>query len=257
VRRLHAPGQNQRAPPAELVVNIGRVGDGVFDFCHEQVTASSAQAVDGDLHRSLGHGEGRRNLAVGDRLGVSPQEPLEVSEERCVTGVTILSPQGLDHLLEDREGPASLVDLLRGRRVREFPCVAALSVLEVQEVHRRRRTARATFHGACLSLLIRDEVFQRGQQERTELAAARVGDPEGAFLQKLDEERLGEIAGVLSGVSQASEVGLERVPVGPAQRRQRLFGVRRRRVGGRAHDVPTRGFEAARTTDSRGREIVR
>lgn len=98
--------------------------------------------------------------------------------------------------------------------------------------------------------MVRDEVFQRGQQERLELAAARVADPDGAFLQELDEERLGEIPGVLSGVFQASKVGIERVPVGPAQRRERLFGVQRRRVGGRAHNVPTRGFEAAGTTDS-------
>ena len=108
-------------------------------------------------------------------------------------------------------------------RVRGLLGIAALGALEV---HRRwRPPAGLTFHRAGLSLMVRDEVFQRGQQERLELAAARVADPDGAFLQELDEERLGEIPGVLSGVSQASKVGIERVPVGPAQRRERLFGV--------------------------------
>ncbi len=144
-----------------------------------------------------------------------------------MTGLPILSTQGLDHLhlLEEGEGPASLDNLLRGRRGREFPCVAALSVLDSRKSTDVgvRPAPRFT---ARLSLVIRDKVFERRQQKRTKLATAWVGDPDGAFLQELDEERLDEVAGIFASVSLAPQACIQGVPVGSAQRRQRLFGVR-------------------------------
>jgi hypothetical protein len=79
--------------------------------------------------------------------------------------------------------------------------VTSLGDLKIEKIKGGRCTTQAPLRRSLPSQLIRDKVLQRSQEKRTKLAAARVGDPDGAFLEELDEKRLGEISRVLSRVT--------------------------------------------------------
>ena len=101
------------------------------------------------------------------------------------------------------------------------------------------------------SLLIRDKVLERRQQKGPEPAPTGIGHANGALLEELDEERLGQISGILPRVTPPAHIRIEWVPVGSAERRQGRGGVGRRAVRGGAHHGPPRGLEGAGTTDTR------
>ena len=108
--------------------------------------------------------------------------------------------------------------------------------VEPQDLHRT-----AALQRVVLAPLAGEEVLHRREQERAEPAPARVGRAQVAFLEKLGEERLGQVASLVGTVAAAAGIGVEGVPVLGAQCRQSLLGAFSTGVARREHQAPARG----------------
>ena len=85
----------------------------------------------------------------------------------------------------------------------------------------------------CLSAVSRND---------PESSAHRISCPNHIFFEQPDEESLRQVLGVAGAVSRPAQVGVERVPILLAQRRQRMSRFRRSRAS-RQHEVPSRCLE--------------
>ena len=91
-------------------------------------------------------------------------------------------------------------------------------------------------------------MLERSQEERAELASFRVSRLEVILFQKSGKECLGQVLGIVRGVSHPPHEGVERIPVGPAQGFQGLLGVWRGRLPGSHHHAPAGSSETLSIT---------
>src|SRR5215831_5587482 len=103
----------------------------------------------------------------------------------------------------------------------------------------------AALPGPLAVPFVGEEMFERGQQERAELAALGTGVPQMILLQEPGEEALCQVLCLRRQIASSSQVGVNRRPVGATQFRQRMLGFWRRTPSGGQHQAPLRRSEAA------------
>jgi len=91
--------------------------------------------------------------------------------------------------------------------------------------------------------LVRKEVLERGEQERAEPPLRGIHRLQEIPLQEMCEEGLGQVSGGLGIVASAAGVGVKRVPVGAAQRLERVARLRTRMASRREHHAPLGGWK--------------
>src|SRR5204862_7702108 len=152
------------------------------------------------------------------------------------------------HLAEDareqRQREAALELALRGETVRGLVREARLAGVEVQG--QRPHAAAALLRRGAL-VLVRGEALERGEEERAESSALRVGRGDRAALEQRGEEALREVLGRVAVRAPAARVGVERIPVRRAERRERLARAGAGRAARRDDDRPACGQEPRET----------
>src|SRR5262249_48723833 len=116
--------------------------------------------------------------------------------------------------------PAPLEQPLRGEAMAGLEQIASLRVLHVQQ---QLLAAVPALEGGHRLPLVREEVLARGEQERTEAALVPADVGEEVPLEEAAEELLGEVVGLVGGVAAPPHVGVQRIPIPPAEIRQGLF----------------------------------
>ena len=98
---------------------------------------------------------------------------------------------------------------------------------------------------------VREEVLERGEQERPELPPGGIDPLERIPRQQVREEALGQVLGLGRGMAAAAEERVERIPVGLAQLGQCLPGLGRSPPPGLGDDRPARRRESCGRGSSR------
>src|SRR5262249_1170431 len=198
------PGADRGEQVAQLVLDFPRVSYRLGDLRAEQLGVAPPQAVYRHLDRLLAQAE-----PVGDagvRLGgvLARERALESVEQRLFAGVDQLVAESGQGLLQQGQRPAPREEGLRRRGVGGLELVLALAGLKVE---RQQRPAAAALLGVGAVALLRQEALERGQQERAEPAALRVGRPEVVLFEDAGEKLLGQVLRVLRAGHLAPGVG--------------------------------------------------
>jgi hypothetical protein len=143
-----------------------------------------------------------------------------------------------EQAVDDRQCPAPLEERFGSGVIHRLDHVQALSVLE-----RDHLPATAALLRPFTCRPVGQVVFQRRQKERPESAPILMEPLEVLPLDERCQEPLRQVARIFRVETSAAEVGVERIPVGLAERREGF--TRRLRVvpGGRQHETPPRRFE--------------
>jgi hypothetical protein len=88
---------------------------------------------------------------------------------------------------------------------------------------------------------VRQEVLQRGEQERAEATLGLIDRSEKVAAEQVGKKGLGEVAGLVGVVAAAADVGAERKPVGLEQRFEGGVRLAFGAVTGVQHDPPLGG----------------
>jgi hypothetical protein len=180
---------------------------------------------------------------VGAIAGRSREKNFQVVELAGFPGGGELLPQSRQRPCEQGQGPAVLENLFCGHGGIRFQKIKLLGVVIVQG--NECLTAPA-FFGRGLVPLVGKKVIESRQEKRAELSLQRADIFEKASLEQMGKESLGQILSIMSVVALASDVGVERIPIGAAQPFQRLSSMRGHAITRGQHDAPMRGREVSR-----------
>src|SRR6185295_11118833 len=112
--------------------------------------------------------------------------------------------------LEERQGPASLIDPLRDERLRGLEPVALLGGegLEGQD-----GAGAPSLLAAGARPLVDEEPLEAGEEERAEPPAGGIGRLQEAALEEPGDEFLGQVARLLGAVPLPPDERIEGIPV--------------------------------------------
>src|SRR5688500_10516871 len=102
-----------------------------------------------------------------------------------------------------------------------------IPIFTIQFIKREMGTSATTFLRMRLGSFARQKMFERAQQERSELPFVAVGHAQIISREQPREEFLSQVLGIMHIASFPPNVSVERIPVGAAQFLQRLMGLRR------------------------------
>ena len=166
--------------------------------------------MDGALYRPRGHPEPRGQRGVGDGPRAGRQDDLELFELRGLSCPFLLPPEPLQHAVEQGQGPGALEEPFGGQIVRGFSEIATLGVASVDGED--GATAAALLRPVPITL-IREELGARGPQVGTKPPPARVDRRQAAFLQEVDEERLGQVLRLMGLMPLVTDEGVDGKPI--------------------------------------------
>ena len=147
--------------------------------------------------------------------------------------------------------PAPFVNLIGSEAVHGCQRVTLFCFAGVQT---DEHFAAATFLRTLPAAFVGNKMFQKGEQEGTELAALILQMIQPVAVDKPAEKFLREILRVLHTVSRAAQVGIDRGRVNAAQLFERLFRLAGTSILRREHDAPMGRLEdAAMNGCERGR----
>ena len=115
--------------------------------------------------------------------------------------------------------------------------IARLAGLDIEGEGRR---AAAALQRPLAVPFMREEVSQRGQQKGAKPTLLRIDIGQEVLLQKLGEEALGQVPRLFGAVALMADVGVERLPVGLAERLQGRPSLGVGTVSGGQHLAPLR-----------------
>lgn len=125
-------------------------------------------------------------------------------------------------------------------------------------VQRNKIPAASAFERLLTFARVREEMLERREQERTEFPQLPVRPQVDFVLDQIGKKSLGQVLGVVDGVTAAADIGVERRPVSLAKLRQggaRRLGVCLRSSRGRDH-APVRGREGISLAVNGSRQIL-
>ena len=127
---------------------------------------------------------------------------------------TVLLTQARQSLRKHRPGPASIVKHVRTGQVGRFKLISLLAILVFE---RFQSSAATAFERFPSPIFIDQVVLQSREQEGAEPAALAIGQGQCALLEKVRQECLCQVLGVLRLVSGPPDVSIKRVPVSSAE----------------------------------------
>jgi hypothetical protein len=133
----------------------------------------------------------------------------------------MLARQLFQHLVEQVQGPGSIEEAFRSRRVGRFAEVAVLGVVGVDG---QRGPAATALEGTAPFVVMGQEEAAVGPQEGAEAAPTTVGRGQDIGLQESREVLLGQVERLVGVMPLAANERIDRIPVGPAQLGQGLAG---------------------------------
>ena len=134
-----------------LAIDLRVLGDDLGDVATKKLAEAAAQTVDRHLDGALVHLQFLRQLSVGRPRPVFGQESLEAIELSQPVRFHRFSAQRRQNLLDHRQGPASLEDLLGSEMVDGVDLVAALRSLDIERD--RCRTTAALQRSSLVTLV--------------------------------------------------------------------------------------------------------
>ena len=88
-----------------------------------------------------------------------------------------------------------------------------------------------------------EKIFEGGKEKSAEAASFGVEAAQVIALEEAGEETLGEVFGILAGITAAANISIERIPIVAAEFSEGLFRLRRRTLAGGDDRRPVRGGE--------------
>src|SRR5207244_13349746 len=133
-----------------------------------------------------------------------------------------------------------IVELVRTQVVRRINLIACVGAVPVE---RERRRAAAALLALGAVPFVREEVFQRGEDEGAKFPLLAAEPFEVIPGEESGEEALRQVFGVLTGVAVPSNVGVKRIPISAAQFLERQIRLPCATAARGEHDRPTRRAE--------------
>src|SRR5262249_43144513 len=175
-------------------------------------------------------------LVAGRATLLAGQKTLEPGELLQPTGVGAFLTEPDAGFLQDGEGPAALVNLLRGQVI---DGLETISLFNLMIVERDDVGASTSLPRLFLRTFFGEEVLHRRLQENAETSALGIVLIEVALFQKNGEVTLGEVARLFGVDVVAPDEDVERVPVGATQRFERSTGLGGRTIPCGEYRPPT------------------
>jgi len=163
-----------------------------------------------------------------------------------IAGLVLLAEFG-QRRLEHRQRPPAFVDALGRHGIGRL---VSQPLFGRGEVEREHFVPAAPFPGGLLAPLVGQEMIERREQKRSQLAALPVGQVKDVVVQQVREERLSKVLGVAGVLPTPADLGIQRIPVDLAECPQRRLCGRCLIVAGRRDQAPVRRRETCRAIRS-------
>ena len=158
-------------------------------------------------------------------------------EQSQLSGSFIAGLESADRCVENGQCPAAFEDRFWRDFVDRLQAVAIFCGIDVDG---QNLAIAASLLRTLSPLLVRDELIEAAQQERSKAPLLGISTFNSAAFKQRGHKRLRQILSVHRLVAATSEVGVKRVPVGRAKFRQRVFRLRRADPNRLDHRPPRR-----------------
>ena len=192
------------------------------------------------LHRAFGGVQSRGHLRVSHRPTHFGQRGFQLLEQFLFAIADVIRAQPPENLIEQRERPAPLENFLRGQIVGGLKAKGSFGG---RRINRNQNLSAAALLRLRLVPFVREKMFQRREQERTEAALRAIHLGEIIFRQQPREKFLRQILRVVRVVALPPHERINRRPVRAAKFLQRNTGMGRIIAPCRHDDTPMRGGE--------------
>lgn len=211
---LHALPAQCDEEVSYLLIHLVGAGYRLGNLGPDQLPQPAAKPMHDDLGRSLGHAQCGGNLVIRRRIAVHGDVPLEMLEMLRLAGFSVLCLELFIGAADHRQGPGFLEQRIRRQLAAQLQRVATLRLLDFQ---RQNSLAPAPLLAMRSTPVVGQEMPQRQQQERPELALGGIDVLQLVLFEQVCEERLCTILRPVSVVAASAEVGVQGKPVGLAQ----------------------------------------
>jgi hypothetical protein len=197
-----------------LIVDIAFALDGSRNFFAEDLPKSFPKPMHGDPRRPFAHAKRCRKGGIRRRVGAHFESRFERGKFRGACVLLELRSKTGKCTIEQRKRP-SLVE--RGFCGPTFGLVLGLKKsFGSNDVEWDECLPPAAFPAVRMIPLIRQEAFERHQQELSKASFFSIGVAERLLCQKVREKSLREIFGIMGWVTAPARIGVNRLPVSAA-----------------------------------------
>ena len=165
---------------------------------------------------------------------------MNCSKSSALPGFDQFESQAFEHLVQQRQHPAPLVELFGRQFVRRLDLIPRFARVEIQ---RQLGLSPATFLRARPFPLVGEEVLESREQERAKTPPIAIGLGDRPFFEQVGEEGLRQVLRLVDVVDTSTDVRIQRIPIVLAKLRERGSAILPVGIAGGEHDAPLRGGE--------------
>lgn len=207
---------------ADLLIDVRLVVQSAAYLFAKGFREALAQAVDGGFHRTVRKAEFLGGARITARRRMDGEMGAQVLVELAFALLIKLVFQSLKSDGDHRLAPTLLKTGFGIEVGGEFD-VGLVAFLGVHLLKRDKGLAMSSFEGGGLSGGVGEEMFQAAEQVKAKLAFLGVGGLKRAGFDHAGEEGLGKIFRISHPMPMPTDVEVDGIPVGLAQRGQRFI----------------------------------
>src|SRR6266404_1303322 len=176
--------------------------------------------MDGDFDSAFAHVEFGGDLLIRFSRRISSEVIAEFVEQVAFSRSGALGLKAVHDAFEESQGPATMKGFFRSHLVIGRK---SFTLFGLQLVPGKDHLLAAAFEGVRLVPLVIEKMLEGDQEKGPEAALGGSNCLQGAMLEKMCEERLGQILRLGDGMASAPDEGVERRPINLTEPQKGVF----------------------------------